>query len=842
MNAPHASTAASPAVVSDAPQSPAAGRLAPLLCGLLLGSASQLGQAHLWSATAYAALAVAALAMAWVWRSLAARAAVAAFARGRVGALLRLCLLLAAAWLGSFAVTGLRATAFAAHALSPVLEGADLLVTGRLVAMPQLSAQGTRFRFAPERAEQDGVGVAVPPLIELGWWSAEAGAGDIADAPDLRPGQRWQLTVRLKAPHGSRNPHGFDYELRAWQQGVQALGSVRMDRASGTPRLLGDAAWRHPVERLRQSVRDAVLARLAGARADDAETAAARRRAAGVVAALVTGDQQAITQGDWDVFRATGVAHLMSISGLHVTMFAWLAALAVGWLWRRSSRLCLRWPAQHAALVGGVALAAVYALFSGGGLPSQRTVFMLAIFAGLRLSGRRWPWPQAWLAACAGAVALDPWALQQAGFWLSFVAVGVLFASGPPAPVPAAAPNGWRHRLAPLRRLLREQMVVTFALAPLSLLLFGQVSLVGLPANLLAIPWTTLVVTPLALLGVLVPPLWDAAAGAVRCMEMPLQWMAALPFASLSRPAAPNWVACGAVAGGALVCLPLPWRWRLLGVAPVLPCLLWSVPPPAPGSFELLALDVGQGSAVLVRTAGHALLYDTGPRYGADSDAGQRLVVPLLQALGQRLDTVVLSHRDSDHVGGALAVLRQQPSAALLASIEPEHPLQRIRPARRCEAGQHWRWDGVDFRVLWPPAGDYRPGTASNALSCVLRIEAGGRSALLTGDIAEAEENRLLASGVPLSADWLLVPHHGSRGSSGSRFLAAVAPPTALAQAGYRNRFGHPAADAQARYRQQGIRWFDTIHCGAATWRSQAPATNVCEREREPHYWQHNVP
>src|SRR5207237_4571557 len=168
-------------------------------------------------------------------------------------------------------------------------------------------------------------------------------------------------------------------------------------------------------ERARQAVRDAVFRQV-----ED-------RKTAGVLAALVAGDQNAIERGDWDVFRATGVAHLMSISGLHITMFAWLAALALGWLWRRSTRLCLAWPAQHAALVGGVALAAAYAMFSGWGVPAQRTIWMLATVGALRLAGRRWPWPQVWLLACAVVVTIDPWAMLQAGFWLSFVAVGVLF-------------------------------------------------------------------------------------------------------------------------------------------------------------------------------------------------------------------------------------------------------------------------------------------------------------------------------------------------------------------------------------------------------------------------------
>ena len=241
------------------------------------------------------------------------------------------------------------------------------------------------------------------------------------------------MNVRLKAPHGNSNPHGFDYELWLWEQGLQATGYVRAGPSDPPPQRLADT-WRHPVERARQDVRDAVFERVAD------------RRTAGLLAALVVGDQNAIDRADWDVFRATGVAHLMSISGLHVTMFAWAAALLVGALWRRSQRLCLAWPAQHAALVGGMLLAAGYALFSGWGVPAQRTIWMLATVGLLRLSGRRWPWPQVWLLACAVVVTVDPWALLQPGFWLSFVAVGVLFATDPGAACGRGAPARMQAR------------------------------------------------------------------------------------------------------------------------------------------------------------------------------------------------------------------------------------------------------------------------------------------------------------------------------------------------------------------------------------------------------------
>ena len=503
-------------------------------------------------------------------------------------------------------------------------------------------------------------------------------------------------------------------------------------------------------------------------------------------------------------------------------------------------------PAPTAALVGGVLLAGAYALFSGWGVPAQRTVVMLATVALLRLSGRRWPWPQVWLLACAVVLLADPWALLQPGFWLSFVAVAVLFATDNRAV--SAYPAGVTvHFYA----LLREQWVVTLALTPLSLLLFGQVSLVGLLANLLAIPWATLVVTPLALLGVLWAPLWQAAAWCVQALTLLLQWLAAWPWAQIALPMAPLWAGVAAVAGGALLALRLPWALRLLGLPLLLPALWWQAPRPPPGQFELLAADVGQGQAVLVRTARHALLYDAGPRYHQDSDAGQRVLVPLLRALGERLDLLLLSHGDSDHTGGAAAVLAQQPQAELLASMEAGHPLQALRRARPCVAGQDWHWDGVRFELLHPPqhllqpAPDAAGGRAPkpNALSCVLRITAAdGRAALLVGDIERDQEQALLAAAAPLAADLLLVPHHGSKTSSSDAFIAAVAPRLALVQAGYRNRFGHPAPEVAARYTERGITLVQTPQCGAARWVSGQPQDMHCERQAGRRYWHHAVP
>ena len=795
-----------------------------VLAGALLGTALQLQQGALWPAPVYVGTLALALAGAWLaWR----------LPRLRAGLWLPAALL---AW----SLCGLRALAFLAGALAPQLEGQDIRVTGVIAAMPQPREGALRLRLAVESAQRAGVPVQLPPLIDLSWYAAAPGDGlqdDGRAPPPLHAGERWRLTVRLKAPHGARNPHGFDYELWLWEQGVQATGyvrtSARLDALHGPPERLA-ATWQHPVEQLRQRVRDAIVQR---ATAGDM----AAQRAMGVVAALVTGDQRAIERADWDLFRATGIAHLVSISGLHITLFAWLASALIVRAWRQSARLCLALPAPTAALAGGVLLAAGYALFSGWGVPAQRTVIMLAAVALLRLSGRRWPWPQVWLLACAAVLLADPWALLQPGFWLSFVAVGVLFATDTGAA--GAYQKGAGGRFV---ALLREQWVVTQALAPLTLLLFGQVSLVGLLANLLAIPWVTLVVTPLALLGVLWAPLWTAAAWAVQQLAWLLHWLAAWPWAQVSLALAPLWAGVAAVAGSLLLVLRLPWGWRVLGLPLLLPVLWWQAPRPVQGQFELLAADVGQGQAVLVRTARHALLYDAGPRYHQDSDAGQQVLVPLLRALGERLDLLLLSHRDSDHTGGAAAVLGAQPGARLLGSIEAEHALQALRPVQPCVAGQAWQWDGVRFEVLHPPQAAAAPAGAAvkpNAQSCVLRITAaGGASALLVGDIERAQEQALLAGAAPLAAELLLVPHHGSKTSSSDAFIDAVRPQLALVQAGYRNRFGHPAPEVAARYGQRGITLVQSPECGAARWASHAPQAVRCEREAARRYWHHRLP
>ncbi len=806
-------------------------RLASLALAWLAGVALQLQEPSLLPVPAqFAALGGGALmlVMAWRWRH--------AFVLAVLGAAL----------LG-WGASEWRASLRLAEALPAALEGQDLVVTGVVASLPQRGASGLRFRFAVDEASLQGRPVKLPPTLSLGWYKGfheDAALGQ--PQSELRAGQRWRFTLRLRQPHGNLNPHGFDYELFLFEQGVRAVGYVR-----DAPALRLENGAGFFVERQRQRVRDAIDAQVPD------------RRAAGVLAALAVGDQGAIERDDWELFRATGVAHLVSISGLHVTMFAWLAGLGIAALWRRSLRALLWLPVPQAARWGGLIAAAAYAVVSGWGVPSQRTVWMLVTVTVLQALGLRWPWLLVLLAA-AGVVSLfDPWALLQAGFWLSFVAVGLLMASQPALRAPAAAlsdapagpATGWRAQgVRGLQRLgatarggITTQWRVTLGLTPLTLVFFQQVSLVGFAANLVAIPLVTLVITPLALLGTMVAPLWHLGAWVVQQLTLWLAWLAAVPGAVWAVPVAPAWAQWAGLLAAVVLVLPLPWRARLLALPLLLP-LLWPARAlPGAGEFEVLAVDVGQGTAVLVRTREHLLVYDAGPQYSRDSDAGQRVLLPLLRARGERrIDRLLLSHRDVDHVGGAAALLKGLPVGDVLSSLEAGHPLLALAPrAQRCEAGQAWEWDGVKFEVLAPRAADYARSLKSNAMSCVLRVGAAGAasgSVLLTGDIEHEQEAALVATqAAGLRSTVLVVAHHGSKTSSTPAFLAAVAPQVAVVQAGYRNRFGHPAPEVLARLREHGMPVLASPACGAWHWQSAQGGAGRCERAATRRYWRHGA-
>jgi competence protein ComEC len=729
---------------------------------------------------------------------------------------LRVLLMTLAAVAAGWSFAGWRAEVRLADALAAEWEGRDMLVTGVVASLPQDFERGLRFIFEVEQS-----GAPVPRMISIAWYRGFRD-GDEHAVPEIHAGERWRLTVRLKRPHGNVNPHAFDYEGWLLEQGIRATGYVRP--AEGNARL--DAfvpGVMMMVERSRETIRERFRHALPEA------------PYAGVLVALAVGDQRAISPALWRVFARTGISHLVAISGMHVTMLAALFAAGVGWLWRRSPALALRWPAQQAAVVAGFVAAFGYCLLAGWGVPAQRTLYMLGCVA-LALVLRRETAPSRVLAlALAVVLVIDPWAVMAAGFWLSFGAVAILF----------LVSCGRLATEGHLREALRTQWAVTLGLIPALLVLFQQFSLVSPLANAIAIPLVSFVVTPLAI-GFAVLPLQmlaDLAHGAFALTMLPVQWLADLPWANWQQAAPPVALAVLGTFGCIWALLPkgTPARW--VGLTMLVPLVLWTPPRPVLGEATVTVLDVGQGLAVHVQTASHDLIYDTGPAFSADANSGERILLPYLKASGvRRLDTLVVTHQDNDHAGGAEAVLAGIPVAEVRSSLPPNHPVRLIAGARDqpCLAGQRWEWDGVRFVMLHPEA--LTEGVVprkTNDVACVLRVEAGAHRLLLTSDIEAISEAGLLArEGAKLASDVLVVPHHGSRTSSSAAFIAATAPRWAIFPVGYRNRFHHPNPAVWARWSETGAALLRTdeggaviVHLGAGEPRLETARALV------PRYW-----
>lgn len=704
--------------------------------------------------------------------------------------LLALPLLVAGAAFLGFAWAGIFAQLRLADELPAALEGRDIELSGVVASLPQALERGVRFEFDVEQAV-----AGVPSHISLAWYRGRDDADDEASPQvPVRAGERWRFTVRLKRPHGNLNPYGFDYEAWLFERGIRATGYVRPQSAAR----IEAQVWRpgYAVEMLREAIRDRFRAVLPEA------------PYAGILIALAVGDQHAIDPGLWQSFSRTGITHLMSISGLHVTMLAGLAYALVNWLWRRSARLPLRLPAQHAAAVGGFLAAFGYCLLAGFAVPAQRTLYMLGVVVVARLSARELAGSRVLPLALLLVLLLDPWAVLAAGFWLSFGAVALLFHIG-------------SGRLGPVHWLTewgRAQWAVTLGMLPALLALFQQFSLVSPLANALAIPLVSFVITPLALLGTLplLDPLLSLAHFFTAWLMRFIDWLAGLPLAMWQQAAPPAWAVLLALAGGLWLLLPRGFPSRWLGVLAFLPLLTVLPPRPATGNAAITVLDVGQGLAIHVQTAGHDLLFDAGPAFSADADSGNRIIAPYLRAMGVRgLDVMVISHADKDHEGGAASVLAALPVALLKNSLPFEHALS-AQPVLHelCRDGDAWNWDGVAFKMLHPGAEPV--SRKSNDLSCVLRITAGGKSMLLTSDIEAVSEQSLLAGQRPaLAAEVMTVPHHGSKTSSTPGFIAAVAARDVIFPIGYRNRFGHPKEEVVVRYLESGARLHRTDTDGA---------------------------
>ena len=668
----------------------------------------------------------------------------------------------------------------------------DVEIAGRIAGLPTRSGSGLdaaptdRFEFLVD-------GPSAPACVEgdrlrLVWLAG----------PGLRGGENWSLRARLRPPSAAANEHGFDAGRWHVRQGTIATGYVTAGRPDGDA--AGPAAM---LDRLRERLRDG----LGGLPLVNP----------GVLAALTLGDSAAIPRADLERYRRTTTMHLLVISGLHVGVVT-----AVGFLFGRGVAFLLGVRSKPVAVAGGLLCGAGYVLLAGAGLSLVRAFTMSTAGMLALVSGRSVSAVGAFSYAALVVLLVDPMAPLVPGFWLSFGAVAVLLGFF----APRSRRDSW------LLSALKAQLAMALVFAPVVIAIIGLVHPLGVLVNLAAVPLVTVLTVPLALAGTVLigSPFGEwLLIGADFCVS----WCdEILRLADRLRP---FYIATGspwlfAAGAAAAVCLLPVSRLAKTGLASVVVLVMgWPVVGPSltpPGHVEVEVLDVGQGTSLVVRTDRHTMVYDAGPAFLTGGDAGSGVVLPALHGRGlDEVDVLVLSHSDLDHVGGAESVLAGISAGSVLAG----EPVPGIA-TQACVAGMAWQWDGVVFRVLWPPSGRTFEG---NDASCVLLIETNRQRVLLAGDVGGAAE---LALDLP-RVDLLLVPHHGSATSSSQALVGMTQPAFAVIGAGWDSRFGHPHPAVVERYRSAGAHILSTAVSGAVRWRSIRPDVVDTARCRPTPYW-----
>lgn len=682
------------------------------------------------------------------------------------------------------------------------------------------------FQFAVDAQDNSD---HLPRLIQLNWYDADS-------AP--QPGERWQLRVKLKRPRGFSNPGGFDYAAWLVANRIGATGYV--EHASDNQLL--HSASRYSIDAWRGRAQNYLQHRLQSYAHRD------------LLLGLLIGDGGAIDTGEWDTFRATGTVHLFVVSGLQIAFTGGLA-LWFARLWWRSTWCSSRRCNYLFGAIPALLVALAYALIAGWGVPIQRALIMFFVLVWALIARRQIQAATGWIAALWLVLLFDPLAVRDIGFWFSFVAVAaiLLIICG--------------HRATPQFRLLRNairwwrvQWALFATSLPLLLMLSGQITLLALPANFIAIPLSTFISLPLAflaLIGDFIAPhaseiIWRCADSSLDWLWRYLLWLQQFGshgnWAIWHARGIDNWICSFVALAAMLLLLPRGVPGKAFVGFLLVPLFAPPLSKIADGDCTVTVIDVGQGLSVLVETAQHRLLYDTGPLFGPERAVADLTVVPVLRQRGvSQLDTVVVSHNDNDHSGGWPTVAREFSVNRLLIG-ESMAPVENAVEAEWCRAGMQWRWDKVEFEVLYPA-----PSAADsfsdrrfrgNNRSCVLQITAGNARVLLTGDIERIAEALLLDNSALQPATLLLAPHHGSRSSSTDAFVERVQPQYVVFSAGYLNRFKHPNADVVQRYRQHGAELFNTALTGAITFTfaqnpsAQEHGPQILEhRTQVHHYW-----
>lgn len=607
---------------------------------------------------------------------------------------------------------------------------------------------------------------------------------------EFKLGNTYSCLIRLSSGHGLKNPGALNpdfYKLANnifWQ--AQAVSCQQIH-----------AGWS-----IREKLYELLLPRL-----PDTPHAA-------WLMALMLGERGGVDPADWLVLGNTGTNHLMAIGGLHLGMLAGFVASLVSLIWRRSCQLIQIVSVKTATFFSAWLVCLLYAGIAGLGLATLRaflmsTAMIVAFFIRHRVS----VW-QTYALAMFIVLIAHPLVVLLPEFWLSFLTIAfiVFGVSGRPLL------KKWQHGY-------RLQYYISLGLVPVSLYFFQAVTLTGMLVNLIAIPWLGLTILPFCLMAEILVLFYPMAAEAclwVAGKSLAGLWSFLTFFSNQSFFIYHHSLTTGfslffVTMGLLLLLSPRGTSFRLLGFLLISPLFFSNIAPVKPGQFNLQVLDVGQGLSVVIQTAHHVLVYDAGGHLHPNDDKGEQVVLPYLRYQGiSRIDTLLISHGDNDHAGGALTLIRHLPVISILTSVPEQF---KFEATTRCERGQHWQWDGVQFLVL-SPASSF--GFKGNNASCVLMVNNGSLRVLLPGDIQRETEMQLLALNTPLKADILVAPHHGSATSSTSAFINAVSPRYVVFSTGFHNHYHLPHPVIVSRYKKTGALGINTATVGAIFFDSSA--------------------
>ena len=736
----------------------------------------------------------------------------------------------------------------------------DDRVSRLVVEVSDLVDYGDDYLQFDARVIRSKPSTGIPSNIRLRW-SFGAFAGPYTKPlplkepmPEIKPGEIWELSALLRQPYGAFNPGQGDILSYRFVNNHRAVGTVK-----GSPKRLTESGrfdWSIKIAQLRHHIR----AKLSHYVAD--------KRYGSVMIALVMGDQAAISQDDWVLFNRSGLTHLVSISGSHITMLSSLASLLCFLSWRHLSvaqkSLSERMAAQRLAAFVGILVAWFYCSIAGWGVPAQRSFLMLLIFFINYAFALQWSIHMVLAVAALLVLLIEPWAVLSIGFWLSFGAMLVLILL---AKEVLKAQGLKQKLLVAIRGWTKMQLAVFLGLAPLLALLFSQVSLISPITNAYAIFLIGTIITPASLLLAVTSqfePL-DLVSESLAtithyllflCLELTAK-LITWSYALLDVPRLSMGIAVLALFSILSLFVARFSRWTSLSLLWLLPIFMGAgfKQTVHSGEWQAYMLDVGQGSAILIKTHKHHLLFDVGPRTSYDNEASNKVIIPVLRGLGiKHLDYVVVSHSDLDHVGGFSELISQVSVGHVYGSFSLDQwlakeemifakdyrPLNADLHAEVCLAGHHFELDGVSFSFIWPVQQGVLPlkAKSANEESCVLLVQGEHHNLLLTGDIDRLIEEKLIKSGILPKIDAVVVPHHGSKTSSSVAFIEHIKAQVAVAQAGHYNRYKHPDPTVVARWSVGDSNFYNTITDGAVTLRSSALGLQSrTERSDRKRYW-----